>query len=429
MRSIFTTGIFCLLACTFLFGQTNEITYTNVDIKKYITETNKLNQTDSLGKKQGPWVYSGSLCRQWGWPNSTGEVFDSCMVCGIVVYKDDLLADTSYQFNRKGALVIIGIPFVSENQPTEIGYYESGHKRYERYSNYHPATKYHLLKETIMFSDSVPGCPVSKYCEDGTAVGYVDCVMNSRTSAMYRHFFNMEEPGQEHIPYAVEKGKFKKDRLYSGTISYYNEFDVLQKTIKVTNGKHVNDSTLVFRDQELLRQILNHTPRIDVDYSGTIEVSEAEMVTYLELRGYNLDGQRELRYFKNVKEFYDPSKDPFNGPAEMGIELNDPDAIVDFPDEFASFNGGQETWLAYLEKNLQYPETAKATEEQGKVYISFIVEKDGTVSNIEVLRGLSPEMNKEAIRLIKESPKWIPAKYQNEIVRSKVTMPVRFVLP
>src|SRR5687768_8429228 len=131
MKLIFATALVGLVLTTHVIAQD---CIPNVTIARYATDTSHINELDSFSRRQGTWIFSGALCRQWGWPNSSGDVFDSCEVCAIAHFKDGLIIDTSFLFNRKGELITINIPFESENQPTEVGYYPSGNKRYERYS-------------------------------------------------------------------------------------------------------------------------------------------------------------------------------------------------------------------------------------------------------------------------------------------------------
>lgn len=95
-------------------------------------------------------------------------------------------------------------------------------------------------------------------------------------------------------------------------------------------------------------------------------------------------------------------------------------------DQIAQFPGGNGALYKFLEKKLQYPEIAKARNVQGKVFVSFVVEKDGSLSNIEIMHSIGYGFAEEVVRVLKLSPKWIPAKRDGAVVRSKFTMPVNF---
>ena len=90
--------------------------------------------------------------------------------------------------------------------------------------------------------------------------------------------------------------------------------------------------------------------------------------------------------------------------------------------------GGTEKYAQFLTNHQKYPTTAMQKGIQGTVKVSFIVEKTGTVNEIKVEVPVSPELDTEAIRLIKSGPKWTPAKHRNQVVRQRVVVPVSFVL-
>ena len=92
------------------------------------------------------------------------------------------------------------------------------------------------------------------------------------------------------------------------------------------------------------------------------------------------------------------------------------------------FPGGQGALLQYLSKSIKYPVIAQENGIQGRVSCSFVVEKDGSVTDVQVLRGVDPSLDKEAIRVITAMPKWKPGKQRGKPVRVKYTVPVTFRL-
>lgn len=110
------------------------------------------------------------------------------------------------------------------------------------------------------------------------------------------------------------------------------------------------------------------------------------------------------------------------------IEISESDEIVDFPDIEAKFPGGPDRMKRYLAKNIRYPETAMELGDQGKVYVEFVVEKDGSLSNVHVVRGVSKEIDKESVRVISNMPNWKPAINNNEYVRARCRVPINFIL-
>lgn len=106
----------------------------------------------------------------------------------------------------------------------------------------------------------------------------------------------------------------------------------------------------------------------------------------------------------------------------------DPDPIVDYPDKDASFPGGLDAMKAFLAENIKYPETALENGVQGRVYIQFVVYKDGSFDTIKILRGVSKEIDEEAKRVIGLMPDWIPAEVKGEPVNAWVRIPLSFKL-
>ncbi|MES2279564.1 MAG: energy transducer TonB [Bacteroidota bacterium] len=97
-------------------------------------------------------------------------------------------------------------------------------------------------------------------------------------------------------------------------------------------------------------------------------------------------------------------------------------------EEQAHFAGGVEEFSNFISENLKYPNSARETNTQGRVIIQLIIEKDGSLTNLHVLKGLTSDINAEALRVMRASPKWMPAKTDNKIVRSLYTFPMSFKL-
>ncbi len=92
------------------------------------------------------------------------------------------------------------------------------------------------------------------------------------------------------------------------------------------------------------------------------------------------------------------------------------------------FPGGTDALMKYLNKSIQYPADAIEKGIQGSVYITFVVEADGSLSNTKVLRGIGGGCDEEAIRVIKNMPKWEPGMQKGKPVRVQFNIPIRFTL-
>ncbi len=98
-------------------------------------------------------------------------------------------------------------------------------------------------------------------------------------------------------------------------------------------------------------------------------------------------------------------------------------------EDMPSFQGkGQDGFRTYIANNLKYPEIAAENGISGKVFVRFVVEPDGSVTHVEVIRGVDPALDAEAVRVVKSSPKWAPGKQRGKPVRVSFTFPISFVL-
>ena len=102
--------------------------------------------------------------------------------------------------------------------------------------------------------------------------------------------------------------------------------------------------------------------------------------------------------------------------------------VFDVVEQMPSFPGGPQALLQYLNSNVKYPVVAQENGVQGRVVISFVVEKDGSVTDVQVAKSVDPSLDKEAQRVVKSMPHWIPGKQNGSAVRVKYVVPVSFKL-
>jgi len=98
------------------------------------------------------------------------------------------------------------------------------------------------------------------------------------------------------------------------------------------------------------------------------------------------------------------------------------------PQKLPEFPGGEEARILYLKENLRYPSIPRQTGIQGKVHVTFVVEKDGSISNIELLRGIGGGCDEEAMRVVGNMPNWKPGKQNGHPVRVRLNMRIVFNL-
>ena len=112
---------------------------------------------------------------------------------------------------------------------------------------------------------------------------------------------------------------------------------------------------------------------------------------------------------------------------EVG-EVEGESDVYQIVEQMPEFPGGAAELYHYISKNIRYPQEAKEKGIQGRVFIGFIVEKDGSISNVRNLRGVDSELDAEAIRVIQSLPKWKPGKHNGEFVRVSYQIPIVFKL-
>jgi protein TonB len=134
----------------------------------------------------------------------------------------------------------------------------------------------------------------------------------------------------------------------------------------------------------------------------------------------------------------DPGQKTIEGDPNAEVRIDEPvgnsdvveDAIVDFAsvEVMPEFPGGQSGWGKYLQKNMKYPPIARENNITGRVIVSFVVEKNGELTDIKVLRGIGGGCDEEAVRVLKNAPAWKPGVQNGRSVRVAYTMPIFFQL-
>ena len=102
--------------------------------------------------------------------------------------------------------------------------------------------------------------------------------------------------------------------------------------------------------------------------------------------------------------------------------------VFDMVEEMPSFPGGQAALMQFLLSNTHYPAVAQENGVQGRVTVSFVVEKDGSITDVQVARSADPSLDKEAVRVVKSMPRWTPGRQNGSTVRVKFNVPVTFRL-
>ena len=126
---------------------------------------------------------------------------------------------------------------------------------------------------------------------------------------------------------------------------------------------------------------------------------------------------------QNVPLIIDPDKVD-----QYLAERKDTINVYDCVEQMPSFPGGSQKLKEFIEENLRYPKELEETCVQGRVIVRFIVERNGKLSNVKVVKSVDPALDKEAIRIVKLMPRWIPGRQNGITVRVKFYIPIIFRL-
>jgi protein TonB len=189
------------------------------------------------------------------------------------------------------------------------------------------------------------------------------------------------------------------------------------------------------------------TGGINTDFASIQEiVVEEEMIPITEMEEVKPPPPPEPVQVIDVINIVDDDVDIDDDVDLFEMEFQDDIAvkIVDFQDdeeeveeeeifviveEMPGFGGGDSNkFREYISKNLKFPDIAAENGIQGRVFVAFVVEPDGRVSNVRVVRGVDPSLDKEAVRVVESSPRWTPGKQRGKSVRVSFTFPIIFVL-
>ena len=208
----------------------------------------------------------------------------------------------------------------------------------------------------------------------------------------------------------------------------YNNFNVLplKKRIKMMNKKRTKEigrtKYLMFLPLAALLMIISNieavartTKKIAVEVIEAVDPKieqPAPEVQALQAVPQREQGTKAIAYKEKAVD-----KDTLDNPIFEVVEQ-----MPEFPD------GGMPALMEYFGKNIKYPEAAMKKGTQGRVTVQFVVEKDGSIANAKVLRGIDPELDKEAVRVISMMPKWKPGMQKGQAVNVKYTVPVMFRL-
>lgn len=206
-------------------------------------------------------------------------------------------------------------------------------------------------------------------------------------------------------------------------------------SIEGGNSKGLNDTSyyVLYRAAKV-KPITKEIKEIKNKKTGKILFSSAFQVVGKEILFGRADDSlyhKYKRFTQNADGSFRASKDEVLK-AERGAAHTIAEPVIekkisgDQVDVLAEFPGGINAARNFIAQNVIFPDEALENDVQGSVYVSFVIEKDGSVSNIQIEKGLGYGCDEEVIRVLKKLPKWKPAELRGEKVRSKMRMPISF---
>jgi hypothetical protein len=248
---------------------------------------------------------------------------------------------------------------------------------------------------------------------------------------------SLEMPVENTKAYSVERGTFKNNQLWNGSVEYIADNGTQIKKATVKNGVS-NEKVILLSDSAFRVQIHTHIPRIDLNDNGKIEEGEMLTVQYLKISSTGMKKTDDIFKFTALETLiidgeYFKGSDLVNRAKieerfKTVLESNDSNPPFDFVEKDAEFPGGMMACQLYISQNITLPDVEGMGEMNIKVYVQFIVEMDGTLSNIQVLRTNSDDIGKSVVTALKKSPKWTPGTIDGKAVRQRMLLPVVIAL-
>lgn len=215
-----------------------------------------------------------------------------------------------------------------------------------------------------------------------------------------------EEAMMKYVSENIKYPQAAKDKNIAGRVfvSFVIEKDGSVNEVKVMRG--IGGGC----DEEAVR-VIKEMPK----WKPGMQKGKPVRVNYMMPIFFKLDDGQPAKSTKNEESSKPDMKPDKNG-------------VYQIVEEMPQFPGGEKALMEYIAKNLTYPQEARDKGVEGRVFIGMVIEKDGSVSNVKVLRGISQECDAEAVRVISSLPKWKPGKMKGEPVQVSYQIPINFKL-
>lgn len=176
---------------------------------------------------------------------------------------------------------------------------------------------------------------------------------------------------------------------------------------------------------------------VKFETSDGFQPESGEPCKKLTVTSYDADGTQRNNFFITETERRGDTSTYTIEPFTLSVHLfeqlfdlatSEEDTVYQIVEQMPQYTGGEEAMMKYVAENVKYPQAAKDKNISGRVFVGFVIEKDGSVSNVKVLRGIGGGCDEEAVRVIKGMPKWKPGIQKGKPVRVSYMMPINFKL-
>ena len=225
--------------------------------------------------------------------------------------------------------------------------------------------------------------------------------------------------------YIIVEGKKIEELLYSYELSYE----------KIADGKkRTNRRTITY--DIIQKRILQLEDVVNAHLADSIRTDAGKVFINIEFttEGVNISYKKQqeqkklnLFYNKDSQKFAPSFSETLDAIKTKAKEINER-RVFDVVEDMPAFPGGQEALFKFINEKLRYPKEAEEHGIQGRVFCNFVVEKDGSITDVKVQRSVHPLLDKEAVRVLSLMPKWKPGYQNKNPMRVKYTVPVSFYL-
>lgn len=217
----------------------------------------------------------------------------------------------------------------------------------------------------------------------------------------------------------------KVSRIYANKKQYREAIETIEKAIKLfpdeavyydLKGEYLYRNGEKDRAREMRTKCLILDPDFDEKHKSRLRMLLGS-ISSDDIKKINMELERRIKELRTEGSSVDETE-----------SLSDEEKVFDVVEQMPEFPGGMKALMKWISENIHYPETAERDGIQGRVVCSFVVERDGSVSGIKVVRPLDPSLDAESVRVLSQMPRWTPGKQNGKAVRVKYTMPITFKL-